>query len=502
MLGLNMCPSEIKNAVTRTGTAISDRLEVRIGLETHVQLISESKLFCSCKNPTNLKQEAEPNTLVCDVCLGMPGTKPRLNKAAIEAAIKVALALNCRIAERTFFSRKTYFYPDMNKNFQITQYEIPIAKDGWIEIRVGGNEKKRIRIRRVHIEEDPAKIIHADGYTLVDYNRAGVPLVEIVTEPDFESAEEARHYLQKLSQIMEYLGVYDSTSSATMKSDANISLKYGDTQGGRVELKNITGAKEIECALNYEIIRQKNIFKRGSVVARETRAWNERAGVSKQMRVKEEEEEYGYIFEPDLTVIEIDRAVVDRMRACLPELPDAKMRRFIKQYSVKEKTAETLTADAGLADLFEKACMQVSVKTAASWISVVLKTLNYNNLSYRNSGLKDEWIIELMKSYEAKEYSDLVAEKILRKMVEECRDMNHIVKKYGFRKIGEGVDVEQAVDKVIGNFKDAVKDYLKGKTEALNFLVGQVMRETKGAADPKDVRTLIVRKLNSRDKKV
>ncbi len=473
----------------------SDDFKVKIGLETHVQLLSNSKLFCSCKNPITIGEEIEPNTLVCDVCLGMPGTKPRVNKAIIEAAIKVALALNCKIANRTFFSRKTYFYPDMNKNFQITQYEIPLAKDGWIEIEGESGRKKKIRIRRVHIEEDPAKLVHTDNYTLVDYNRAGIPLVEIVTEPDFESAREARTYLQKLVQIMEYLGVYDSTSNATVKSDANISMRFGDVQGERVELKNITGAKEIERALNYEIIRQRNVFKRGGTVKRETRAWNESTGVSKQMRVKEEEEEYGYIFEPDLTMIEISGKMVETIKKALPELPDAKLKRFVKEYGVKEKTAETLVADAGLADLFEKACKRVSVKTAAAWIGVVLKTLNYNNLNYRNSKLKDEWIIELMESYERKEYSDMVAEEILRRMVEEKKDMHFVVRKYSFRKIGEGVDVERMVEDVLKKFEHAVKDYLEGKEEALNFLVGQVMRETKGAADPKEVRKIIMKRV-------
>ena len=465
--------------------------KVVIGLETHVQLISDSKLFCSCKNPVTMDVEPEPNTLVCDICLGMPGSKPVFNEKILEFALKASLALNCEIAKDMFFSRKTYFYPDMSKNYQITQYEIPIAKNGWITIKGEDGKDKKIRIRRIHIEEDPAKIVHKKDYVLVDYNRAGVPLIEIVTEPDFSSPKEARAYLQKLVQILEYLGVYDSTKKATIKSDANISIVYNGQQGERVEVKNITGAKEIERALNYEIIRQLNIFRRGGKVVRETRGWDETAGVSRSMRSKEMEEEYGYIFDPDLTRITISEKEKEKIKEKMPELPDEKKKRLIKEYGLKEKTAEAIVSDSGVADLFEKACKRVSVKNASAWMMILLKTLNYNNLTYKNSGLKDEWVIEVIESYEKGEYSDVVSEEILRKMVEEKADMQKIVEKYGFKKVERGEKIIQVVKEVIAEFEKAVNDYKAGKEESLNFLVGQVMRKMKGAADPKEVREKI-----------
>ena len=254
-------------------------MSIMIGLETHVQLNSKSKIFCGCANPVTVegKNSIKPNTLTCPTCLGMPGSKPRMNAKIIDSAIKAALALNCKIAGEIYFSRKTYFYPDMSKNFQTTQYEIPLAEEGMIELNIAG-KKKKIRIRRVHIEEDPAKLVHQSsptgGYTLVDYNRAGTPLIEVVTEPDFTSPEEARLYLQKIGQIFDYLGIYDFASEASLKSDGNLSIDGGK----RVEVKNITGTKEIEKALNYEAIRQRNVVRGGGKIVQESKRVVERKG--------------------------------------------------------------------------------------------------------------------------------------------------------------------------------------------------------------------------------
>src|SRR3989338_6038507 len=278
---------------------MADDLGVKIGLETHIQLNTASKIFCGCANPAALKEEREPNSIVCPTCLGLPGAKPAANRKVVEAGVKAALAMGATVAGQTRFSRKTYFYPDMSKNFQISQYEVPLASNGRVEVT-----GKNIRIRRLHTEEDPAKIIHTGGlggYTLVDYNRAGVPLLEIVTEPDFTSPEEARLYIQKLASIMEYLGLYDPATKAAIKTDANISLKGGN----RVEVKNITGTKEVEAALQYEVVRQKNSLQRGVSVVRETRSWNPERGATESLRSKEVEEEYGYIAEPDLTAMDI-----------------------------------------------------------------------------------------------------------------------------------------------------------------------------------------------------
>ena len=472
-------------------------MSIMIGLETHVQLNSKSKIFCGCANPVTVegKNSIKPNTLTCPTCLGMPGSKPRMNAKIIDSAIKAALALNCKIAGEIYFSRKTYFYPDMSKNFQTTQYEIPLAEEGMIELNIAG-KKKKIRIRRVHIEEDPAKLVHQSsptgGYTLVDYNRAGTPLIEVVTEPDFTSPEEARLYLQKIGQIFDYLGIYDFASEASLKSDGNLSIDGGK----RVEVKNITGTREIEKALNYEAIRQRNVVRGGGKIVQESRQWNPQMGVTKMMRTKETEEDYGYIFEPDLTKIEIPKQLIDKLKKELPELPDERQKRFIKQYKMHEKEAEKLTSEKAIADVFEKAAKMAGAKVAAGWLSGPLKkTLNYNDMSYSNSGLKDEWVIGLLVLFAKKEYTDHVTEKILRKMVELKIDEKSAAKKLGLGKIEDKSLIKDVVGKIIKTNADAVRDYRSGNEKALHFLVGQVMRETKGQVDANTAKKHILEEL-------
>lgn len=460
-------------------------MKVMIGLETHVQLNTESKLFCGCKNPATLEMEPEPNTLTCVTCLGFPGSKPRVNEQAIEKAIHVALALNCSFSKEMFFSRKTYFYPDMSKNFQITQYEIPLAQEGAL---VSG---KKIRIRRVHVEEDPARLVHQGGLggkTLVDYNRSGTPLIEIVTEPDFSSPKEARLYLQKLTLILEYLGLYNPDSKAVIKSDANISLKGGN----RVEVKNITGDKEVEAALSYEIIRQQNVLRKGQAVARETRGWNPELGITQELRGKEVEEQYGYIFEPDLTRIELGEEAIRKIKRAIPELPDQRFRRFVDDYGLQQKIAESIVSDIGLAGLFENAAKTIDPKLAGSWIAGYLKkTLNYNEVTFRESGIEEEWIVSLLKLFREGKLTDRNGEMTIRKIVEEKKPPETIVKKYGF--LSEGIDVERIVKKIVSGNKKAVDDYKKGEQKALHFLVGLGMKETKGRVDANELRKAILK---------
>lgn len=461
------------------------------GLETHVQLPSKTKIFCGCMNAANIKQEREPNTLTCPTCLGMPGSKPRTNEKVIQLAMKAALALNCNITKDMFFSRKTYFYPDMSKNFQTTQFEIPLAKEGYLDIDIEG-KKKRIRIRRIHMEEDPAKLIHEKNNTLIDYNRAGIPLIEIVTEPDFKNPKEARTYLSKLAQILEYLDLYDSESDASIKTDANISLMGGE----RVEVKNITGTKDIERALSYEYIRQKNVYKRGSTITQETRGWNQESGTTKLMRTKETEADYGYIFEPDLTEISIDNTLKKETKKALPELPDEKRSRFIKQYKINPKAAEGITSEARLADLFENVAKKIKVDIAASWIGgPLLKTLNYNNLTYKTSGLKEKWIINLLHDFQNNTYSDMITEKILWKMIDDKTDHKTAAKKHGFSAIDNTLDIEKITENIISSNQKAVIDYKNGEEKTLNYLIGQVMKYTKGAIDAKTAKSILIKKI-------
>ena len=470
-------------------------MKVKIGLETHVQLNTKSKVFCGCMNPVNLDEEPKPNTLTCETCLGMPGSKPRTNSRVIESVLKLALALKCRIEPEIFFSRKTYFYPDMSKNFQITQYEVPIARNGAVKIKIGG-KTKRIGITRAHMEEDPAKVVHVGGlggkHTLVDYNRAGIPLAEIVTDPDFTSPEEARLFLQRLAAILEYLGLYDPLSRAVFKSDANVSIEGGS----RIEVKNITGTKEIEQALKFEIVRQGNMLKRGVNVRRETRAWNPDTGSTQSLRGKEEEEEYGYIFEPDLTMIEISRQQIDRTRKSLPELPDDKRSRYVREFKIPDKLAESLVSEPDIAKLYELVAGKIDPRVAASWIAGPLKkTLNYNSVRLSQTRISPEWIIRLLKIFREGKITDRNAELVIRKMVEEGKGPEDIISRHGFGKVEDKSEIRGIISKVIGSNKAAVDDYRSGSEKALHFLIGQVMRESKGKIDPKEARKLIERRL-------
>lgn len=490
---------------------------MKIGLETHVQLNSATKMFCGCKNPVHfqaagfkgskpghkefhgLKVEAHPNTITCPICLGLPGSKPSANRRAFELAAKVSIALGCSIAKETFFSRKTYFYPDMAKNFQITQYEIPLAKEGIVEMDYE-NGKKQIRIRRIHMEEDPAKLIHIGGiggdgkHALIDYNRSGIPLIEIVTEPDFKSPKEARLYLNKLATVLEYLGVYDSSSEASIKTDANISIAGGE----RVEVKNISGAKEIERALAFEYMRQKNVAARGGKIAQETRAWDDVSGTTKLLRKKETEEEYGYIFEPDLPKLEVSELLKKSIAAQIPELPDAKRKRIMAQYKIAEKTAESIVSSIDLANLFESAAKTVKAEIAAAWISErLMKTLNYNSLTWKSSGLRPEWVVSLLEMFQAGKYSDDVAERILWKMIDDKAPPLEAAKKHGLCEIDSSIDIENIISGILARNAKAAEDYKKGEERSLNFLVGQVMRETKGAVDAKSARENLLKIMKS-----
>ena len=480
---------------------------VMIGLETHVQLDTETKLFCSCENG----ESEEPNSNVCPTCLGHPGSKPAINEKVIDLGLKTSIALGCEVNEDFFFSRKTYFYPDMSKNYQITQFELPVGEHGDFEIKVG-DEKKEIGITRLHIEEDPAKLVHEGGsisnskYTKVDYNRAGTPLLEIVTDPDFETPEEARAYLQQLSQMLEYLGVYDPESDFAIKSDANISIEGGE----RVEVKNITGTSAIEKALNYEISRQKQLKKRGREITQQTRGFNADMGTTEKMREKETEEDYGYIFDPDLTRQKNSEEDISEASDEIPELPHEKFDRFKEDYNLKDKLVESLVTEPELADDFEVLAERYDSGMVASWMTGdVKKVLNYHESSYAESALSLRFLSELFELLDKDDLTDKEGENRLREQMENplmytnpaTAEVNGGESK--LREKAEDEDLLKSGDDEVSDFvkeaieenPEAVNDYESGDEGAINFLVGQVMGISQGKADPKKAREMILEEL-------
>ncbi len=471
----------------------NSEIEVMIGLETHVQLDTDTKLFCGCPND----KAEEPNTHVCGICLGHPGSKPSLNGKVLRQAVKTSQALQCDVNEDVFFSRKTYFYPDMSKNFQITQYEIPVGEEGEFEVKIG-DERKDIGITRLHIEEDPAKMRHVGGnigdskYTKIDYNRAGTPLLEIVTEPDFSSPKEARAYLQKLAQMLEYLNIYFPESDYSIKSDANISINGGQ----RVEVKNITGTAGIEKALNYEISRQKQLKKRGREVTQQTRNYDASQEITEMLREKEEEKDYGYIFDPDLTRQKLEEELREKMREQIPELPHEKFKRLKKEYGLRDKIVESMITVPEMADDFEKLADSHDPEHVASFMTGDLKkVLNYNDENYP-SELELGWIKYLIELLEDDMISDRNAEKVLREIVEEPRNPEAIVEEQDLLKAEED-EISRFVEEAIEENPDAVEDFESGEEEAVNFLVGQVMQLSKGKADPRTAREKILENLEA-----
>ncbi|BDC35373.1 Asp-tRNA(Asn)/Glu-tRNA(Gln) amidotransferase subunit GatB [Candidatus Methanoliparum sp. LAM-1] len=462
--------------------------DVIIGLEIHVQLNKlKSKLFCGCSTSYH---NSEPNTHTCPVCLGLPGSLPALNKKAVEFGIKVALALECKLLDQTLFYRKNYFYPDLPKGYQISQYDFPLAKDGRVTITTDAGEKV-IRINRVHIEEDPAKLMHIGGmghskYTLVDYNRSGMPLLEIVTEPDLRSPKEARRFLDKLRSILDYLDVFDGNLEGAMRIDANISLKGG----GRTEVKNISSHKGVEKALLYEKTRHKNLRMKNIHIKRETRHYDEQRGITILLRTKEEEEDYRYFPEPDIPLMNV-KEWETRLRNEIPELPDAKRQRFIKEYGIKEEHARSLTSDIAIANYFEIISKEIDPSVAASWIADVVKgELNYRDINIKESNLTADKMIRILKKFVLGEITDRNMVELIREIIDSGKDPEEIIKKRGFGKVGED-EVLLLVKKVIEENPDAVKDYRNKNDKALNYLVGKVMALSKGRSDPKEVINLL-----------
>ncbi|MFO7264252.1 MAG: aspartyl/glutamyl-tRNA amidotransferase subunit B [Bacillaceae bacterium G1] len=473
------------------------RYETVIGLEVHVELSTETKIFCSCSTEFG----APPNTNTCPICLGHPGVLPVLNRRAVEYAMKAALALNCEIAEYTKFDRKNYFYPDLPKAYQISQYDQPIGRNGWVEIEVNG-QKKRIGIHRIHLEEDAGKSNHLEGgfATLVDFNRVGVPLIEIVTEPDIRSPEEARLFLEKLRSILLYTEVSDvKMEEGSLRCDANISLRpVGQTTfGTKTELKNMNTFSGVQRALEYEEKRQAKILDAGQEVVQETRRWDENRKETIPMRSKEEAHDYRYFPDPDLVVLHISREWVEDVRRSLPEMPDARKERYVREYGLPEYDAGVLTASKKLADYFEAAVATgAEPKSVSNWVMVeLLGYMNKHNLEIEQVKMTPQHLGTMIQMIEKGTISGKIAKTVFADMLESGKDPETIVKEKGLVQISDEGALREIVQKVIENNPQSVSDYLNGKDRALGFLVGQVMKETKGKANPQLVNKLLVEAL-------
>jgi aspartyl-tRNA(Asn)/glutamyl-tRNA(Gln) amidotransferase subunit B len=471
---------------------------VKIGLEVHTQLTSlKSKLFCSC--PSDYRGK-EPNTIVCPVCLGLPGALPTLNEKAVKYAIMAALALNCKISEKMIFFRKNYYYPDLPKNFQITQYDraggAPLATGGYLYIEDQGASKK-IRISRVHLEEDPGRLVHIGSidqspFTLVDYNRSGIALLEVVTEPDMGSPREARLFLQKLRNILEHLGIFDGSLEGSMRCDANISLAGGT----RVEIKNITSFKEVERALNFEIVRQKGLIDKGIAVKRETRHWDEVRRITVSLRTKEEEQDYRYFPEPDLVPVVVSKELIEEVKAEMPELPDERAERFVRMYGLPRYDAKVLVSSKHIADFFEE-CVKMynKPKEISNWMmSDLLRYLYENNLELYESKITPQMLVDMIRLIDEGVISGKIAKKILPIMIVSGKDPRRIIEEEGLTKISDEELLSQIAEKVFMENPKAVKDALTDE-KAIHYLIGQLMKLTRGKADPALANKIVREKL-------
>lgn len=474
--------------------------ETVIGLEVHVELKTETKIFCGCKTTFG----SPPNTNVCPVCLGHPGTLPVLNRHAVELALKAALALNCRVNQDCKFDRKNYFYPDLPKGYQISQYDKPVGEHGYLEIEVGG-EVKRIGITRVHLEEDAGKSSHAaDGtHTLVDYNRTGVPLIEIVSEPDIRTPEEARLYLEGIKAIMQYCEISDvRMEEGSLRCDANISLRPAGQRefGQKTELKNMNSFRNVERGLQYEVARQTEILQGGGSVSQETRRFDEATQTTVLMRTKEEAHDYRYFPEPDLVRLRIDDVWLDSLRQELPELPAARRRRFISDFGLPTYDAGVLTSDLAIANYFDAVVAAgAEPKSASNWImGDVLAYLNNRNLSIAESPVSPQRLAGLIAEIAAETISIKQAKDVLQVMFGTGKDAKTVIREQGMEQISDASTLTPIIDEVIANNEKSVSDYLNGKEKALGALVGQTMKATKGKANPGLVNKLIIQRLRER----
>jgi aspartyl-tRNA(Asn)/glutamyl-tRNA(Gln) amidotransferase subunit B len=471
-----------------------------IGLEVHAQLKTETKIFCSCATTFG----NAPNANTCPVCTGMPGVLPVLNKKAVTFAIKAALATNCTISEQSRFDRKNYFYPDLPKGYQISQYAAPIAEQGHLDIETEGAGTKTIGITRIHMEEDAGKLIHdpARGKSLVDLNRTGIPLIEIVSEPDIRTPAQAGAYLRKLHAILKYIDVCDGNmEEGSFRCDANISLRPGGQAefGTRTELKNLNSFRHVEKAIQYEIERQAFVLGQGDAVIQETRLWDPDKNRTVSMRGKEEAHDYRYFPDPDLVPLIVDKNWIQQVSDQMPELPDDKKARFMSQYQLSDYDARVLTADPHLADYFETTMSDLSnAKQTANWITTtLLGLLNAKGVDITHSPVSAENFAALMGLLESNSITATVAKIVFEDMVQTGMDPKKIVKQKGLEQVSDSTELTSLVDHILLENPDEVAAFRSGKTKLFSFFMGQVMKQTRGTADPKTVTPILQSKLKS-----
>ncbi len=472
--------------------------EVVIGLEIHAQLLTDTKMFCGCST----KFGSEPNTQTCPVCIGMPGVLPVMNKKAIEYVIKTGLAVNCEISSSNRFARKNYFYPDLPKGYQISQYELPICEHGYVEI-VDDDKPKKIRLTRIHLEEDAGKNIHEEtgNRSFVDLNRTGIPLMEIVTEPDIRSSKEAVGFMKKLRGILRYLGVCDGNmEQGSLRCDANISIRPLDEKefGVKTELKNMNSFKFIEKALDYEIKRQQKILNDKRKIVQETRLWNSGKGITESMRSKEEAHDYRYFPEPDLVPVEIDISWIKDLKNTIVELPDVKRKRFVNQYNLPEHDAELLTSELLMAEWFEQTVkLGGEPKIVSNWMmGDFTKLLNEENKSIEESLIKPKHLVGMLQLIKKNTISGKIAKTVFEEMYKTGKEADTIVEEKGLVQISDEAGIEAIVNKVLEKNPEEIERFKAGEQKLIGFFVGQVMKETKGKANPRIVNELLKKKLS------
>lgn len=487
---------------------MTQQYETVIGLEVHSHLKTVSKMFCGCSTEFG----SDPNSNICPVCTGQPGVMPVLNEKAVQFIVKAGLALNCKINTHSIFARKQYFYPDMPKNYQISQYELPVCEDGWIEVEVNG-EKKKIRIKRIHLEEDAGKLLHAIGnreldYSLVDLNRASMPLIEIVSEADMRSPDEAYAYLSKLKSIIEYLEVSEcNMEEGKFRCDANISLRpVGQKEfGTKAELKNMNSLANVKEALEYEVDRQTDVLSGGGKVVQETRLWNANKGITDSMRRKEEAHDYRYFPEPDLVPLALDNSFIENIKKEIPELSEQRKQRYIEQLGLPEYDAGVLTADKQLADYYERALNSIdkkleikdTAKPVSNWVMTdLLGFLNKDGLAIAQSPVSAENLGKMVELILNNTISGKIAKKVFEEMTKSGKSPEIIVKEKGLVQITDENAIAKFCEEAINENQKAVAEYKGGKQQAIGSLVGLVMKKTQGKANPQIVNKILKEKLS------